>query len=200
MKQFLLFNILLTISLTGISQITAKSTKALGVTISLPWMNNYVYHDYETSNSSSKFGFVGIGGSVFYKIDKNKVSINIGLTGDLPVPIGPFDYEKQGTKTSIQSSFLEMLYHKYLFKRVKVIAGVNHLNYKFNFTNYEDSSLSYLIADRTIGATLGGEFYFSKNSSVALFYRPAIISSDLKQYRHLLSLDFRFDIPLWKSK
>src|SRR5438105_4960176 len=137
MKQLLLFNILLTISLIGLSQNTIISTKVVGVTISLPWINSYIYHDYETRKSSSKSGFVGLCASIFYKIDKNKVSMNFGLTGDLPVPMGPFDYAKEGTRTNIRSSFLDVLYHKNLFKRINIIAGVNYVNYKFNFTNYE---------------------------------------------------------------
>ena len=72
-----------------------KQPGAIGVTASLPWVNNYSYYNYNLKKSSSKSGFVGLGASVFYKTGKNKFSLNFGFTGDLPVPVGAFDMEKK---------------------------------------------------------------------------------------------------------
>jgi hypothetical protein len=180
------------------SQDRQKQTKAIGVTASLPWVNNYSYYDYDLNHSSSKSGFVGLGASAFYKTGKSKFSLNFGFTGDLPAPIGAFDYGKEGTRTNILSNFWEGLYQRNLFERANIIAGINYVKYRFNFTSYVDTLPSYSIFDKTIGLTIGSEYRFSKTFSVALFYRPTIIPLDEEHYRHLLSLDARFDINLWR--
>jgi hypothetical protein len=197
MRQLLFLTFVLTTPFTGMSQ-DKKGQKAIGVTAALPWVNNYSYHNYELQKSSSKSGFVGLGASAFYKTGKDKFSLNFGFTGDLPAPIGAFDYGKEGTRTNILSNFWEVLYHRNFLHRVNMIAGLNYVKYDFNFTSFVDTLPSYSKFDKTLGLTVGSEYRFSRNSSIALFYRPAIISFDLKQYRHLISLDARFDINLWK--
>jgi len=189
---------MLTVPFFAISQNKQKQPGAIGVTASLPWVNNYSYYNYNLKKSSSKSGFVGLGASVFYKTGKNKFSLNFGFTGDLPVPVGAFDYGKEGTRASILTNFWEGLYHRRLFHRVNILAGLNYIKYRFNFTSYVDSLPSYSKFDKTIGLTIGSEYRFSRNSSIALFYRPTIISLDQKQYRHLISLDARFDINVWR--
>lgn len=198
MKQLLLLSFISTLPFLGMSQDKSKQSKAVGVTASLPWVNSYSYYDYDLKKPSTKSGFIGLGASAFYKTDKNKFSLNFGFTGDLPVPMGPFDQANEGTRTNILSSFWEGLYHRNLFNRVNLITGLNYTKYRFNFTSFVDTLPSYSKFDKSIGLTIGSEYRFSKNSSVVLFYRPTIISFDKKQYRHLISLDFRFDINLWK--
>ena len=128
------------------------------------------------------------------------MSLNFGFTDDLPVPIGIFDYGKTGTRTNIFSTFWEGLFHKNVFNKINVIAGTNYVEYRFGFTSYIDSLPSYSRYDKTVGLTLGGEYKFSKNSSVAALYKPSLFSFDKRQYRHLISLEARFDFNLWKSK
>jgi hypothetical protein len=199
MKQVLFIIILLTISFFAMPQNNQKPTESFGITASLPWVNNYCYYDHELKRSSSKSGFSGLGAGAFYKKEKNIIALNTGLTADLPAPIGAFDYAKEGTRTNILSIFAEGLYYKKLFGKLNIIAGINYVSYRFNFTSYIDTLPSYSVFDRTVGITTGTEYYFSKTFSVALFYRPAIVSLDLKQYRHLVSLDARFNITVWRK-
>lgn len=198
MRQLLILSFVLTIPFLSKSQDAQGLPRAVGVTLSLPWINSYSYYDYDLQQSSSKSGFVGLGASAFYKTAKSKLSLNFGFTGDLPVPLGAFDYGKEGTRTNILSSFWEGLYHRNLFGRVNLVGGLNYVKYRFNFTSYVDTLPSYSTFDKTIGLTVGSEYRFSKNSSIALLYRPTIISLDRKGYRHLISLDARFDINLWR--
>ena len=198
MKLLLFLSFVLAIPQLSKSQDKPKHSKTIGVTASFPWINNYSYYDYDLQKSSSKSGFIGLGASVFYKTSKDRFSLNFGFTGDLPVPMGVFDYGHEGTRTNILSTICEGLYHRNLFNRVNLIAGLNYIKYRFDFTSYVDSLPSYSMYDKTIGLTIGSECRLGKNSYVALFYRPTIISLDQKQYRHLISLDLRFDINLWK--
>jgi hypothetical protein len=200
MKHPLALSIILAIPFFALSQDNQKQLRSIGITASLPWVNNYSYYNYNQGQSSSKSGFIGIGASLFYKTGKNKLSLNFGLTGDLPAPMGPFTYGKVGTRTNILATFREMLYHRKAVGKFSIIAGMNYVKYRFNFTSYEDSLPSYSIFDKTIGITSGCEYRFSKIFSLALLYRPTIISLDFKRYRHLISLDARFDIYLWKQK
>ena len=198
MRQFLLLSIILTFPLLSKSQDNSKQTRSIGVTASLPWVNNYTYYDYDLRKSLSKSGFIGLGASGFYKTGKNKLSLNVGFTGDLPVPMGPFDYGHEGTRTNILCAFFEGLYHRNLIAKWGIIAGLNYVKYRFVFTSYVDTLPSYSTFDKTIGLTIGSEYRFSRVFSVALLYRPTIFSLDLKQYRHLISLDARFDINVWR--
>jgi len=200
MRRFLLLSIILTLPFLSKSQDHSKQAKSIGVTASLPWINSYVYYDYTIRKSSSKSGFVGLGASGFYKVAKNKFSLNGGFTGDLPAPVAAFDYGHEGTRTNILCTFFEGLYHRNLIAKWNIIAGLNYVKYCFGFTSYVDTLPSYSTFDKTLGITIGSEYRFGRTFSVALFYRPAIVSLDLKQYMHLISLDARFDINVWRQK
>jgi hypothetical protein len=200
MKHSILLSIILTIPFFARSQSKPEQLKSIGITASLPWVNNYYYYNYDQKKSSFKSGFTGLGASFFYKTGKNKFSLNFGWTGDLPAPMGAFDYGKDGTRTNILSTFGEVIYHRNVLGKLNILAGPNLVRYRFNFTSYVDSLPSYSIFDKTLGITAGGEYRFSKTFSVGLFYRSTIVSLDLKQYRHLISLDARFDINVWQQK
>ena len=200
MKLLLLSVTMLTIPFLGISQHTPKQPKAIGLTISLPWVNNYSYYNHHSQNTTSKSGFVGFGASAYFETGEKKFSVNLGFTGDLPAPIGAFDYAKEGTRSNILSTFVEGIYHKKLVGKLNIIAGVNHIRYRYKFTSYVNTLPSYSIFDNTLGFTIGSEYRFSRKSSIALLYRPAIISLNQKSYRHLISLDTRFDIKFWKRE
>ena len=196
MKTFLiLFG--LTLPMLSASQDKSTQQKAGGFTASFPWINNYSYYDYDLKKPASKSGFVGLGAGVYFKKNNYKFSVNTGITGDLPVPIGAFDYGKEGTRTNIFSHYWEVGFHRNLAGRINIIAGFNHIKYRFRFTSYIDSLPSYSVTDRTIGLTFGGEWLARKHSSIALVYRPTIFSLGNKQYRHLVSIDCRFDINIW---
>jgi hypothetical protein len=197
MKQlsFLYFTVVL--PFISICQDLPKQ-KLIGITASLPWVNNYRYYDHDLNKPSSKTGFVGLGIAAFYKTGKNKYSLNCSFHNDLPAPVGAFDYSQEGTRTNILSTVMEALYTKNLFNRINIIAGINYVRYRFNLTSYVNGLPSYSNLDRTAGLTIGTGYYFSKNSCLALLYRPAIISFDKNQYWHLISLHLRFDFSLWK--
>lgn len=192
---FLIFSFI--IPLASMSQ-DEKQFKAIGVTASLPWVNSYSYKDYQLQNTSSRSGFAGLGASVYYKSGKNKFSLNYGFTGSLPAPIGAVDYGKEGTRTNIVSNFLEGIIHKNVAEKLNIIAGANYVKYRFDFISYVDTMPSYSISDKTLGLTIGAEYRFNRIFAIAIFYRPTIVSLDNKKYRHLISLDARFDINLWK--
>ena len=200
MRHTIFSGIILTIPFLAMSQDRQKQPKSVGITAALPWVNHYFYYDYDLAKSSSKSGFVGLGASAFYKTGKNKFSFNFGFTGDLPAPIGAFDYAKEGTRTNIFSTFGEVIYHRNVFGKLNIIAGLNYVRYRFNFMSYVDTLPSYSTFDKTLGVTAGSEYRFNKTFSVAFFYRPAIVCFDLKHHRHLISLDARFDINVWKQK
>ena len=199
MKLALIFNFILIFSLSAFSQENSKTqTKVLGVTISLPYMNTYRYYDYEKNNERIESGFGGIGVAFFYKVRKNKISLNCGVTADLPAPIGPIDFEHEGTRSQISTGFIDIMYHRNLLKGLNVVGGFNMAKYKYKFISYVDTIPWYNKHDNTFGLSIGAEYVFKKSFSIAALYRPTIISFDTKQYMHLLSLDFRFDINIWR--
>jgi hypothetical protein len=200
MKEVLLLSLTISVCVLTLAQDDYKHSKTFGLTASLPWVNNYSYYDYELDKPVSKSGFGGLGGAWFYISGKNKFSLNFGATVDLPVPIGPFDYGRQGTRTSVLSMFWELIYHRNMIGRLDLITGMNNVAYRFNFTSYVDTVASYYMSDKTIGVTLGMEYRVYRNCYLAAFYRPAIVSLKRKQYWHLLSLDARFDLNLNKNK
>ena len=175
-------------------------TKSAGLIVQLPWINNFHYYDYEEKGGAFKSGFVGMGIGNFFNWNQNKVSFNTGFTGDLPVPVGPIDYAKEGTRTNIRSSYGELIYHKRVLEKMNIIAGINYIRYRFTFTSYVDSLPWYYKVDNTLGVTIGSEYIFSKLFTLSLLYRPAVRSFDKKGYRHVLSLDGRCDITLWKKR
>ena len=198
MKHSFIFGILLVLSCQSISQDSIKPIKSIGVSALLPWVNNYSYYDYESQSSTTKSGFIGVGVSVFYKSGKNKFSLNFGLTGSLPYPIGPYDYAANSKRTDIQSIFLEGLYHRKITGRINIISGLNLIEYRYDYINGLDTSIYYSKHDNTTGLTIGGEYCFTKNSSVALLYRPTIRNFGQSGYRHLISLELRFEFNFWK--
>ena len=199
MKLSLIFNLILIFSLAAFGQENSKTqAKVLGVTISLPYINSYRYYDYGKNNERIKSGFGGIGLACFYKTGKNKISLNYGVTADLPAPLGPIDFGHEGTRSQISAGFIDIIYHHNLLKGLNVVAGFNVVKYKYKFISYVDTIPWYNRHDNTPGLSIGAEYIFKKSFSIAAFYRPAIISFDTKQYLHLLSLDFRFDVNIWR--
>jgi hypothetical protein len=173
-------------------------TRSAGMTFSLPWTNAYALHNYETGQPDTKAGFFGIGLSFYYKKDNHKYSLNTGFTGDLPAPMGPIDFGKEGTRYTIKSGFVEMNFHQALWKRLGVIGGVNYVNYQYYFIDY-DNEIQFTKHDPTMGLTTGLEYISRKSFALALFYRPSLVSFRTKQYYHLISLDVRFDFAAWKK-
>ena len=192
--------VIICLPVSGFTQTKKKPLRTAGVTLSFPWVNSYRFYNYYTQEAASNTGFVGLGGSAYYKPGKNKFSLNGCFTGDLPVPIGPFDYGKTGTRSNIKAFTWEALYHRSIYKHLYTIVGLNYVRYQFDFTSYVDSLPSFSRFDKTFGVTAGIEYYFTERFSAALFYRPAIVSLDTKQYRHLISLDARIDVNFWRRK
>ena len=177
-----------------------KAPRSAGITLSFPWVNSYIYYDYQKRQNLSVTGFVGIGGSVFYKEGGHKFSLNAGLTSSLPVPIGPFDRSKDHPYSEVLSNFWEVIYHRNMWDRINLVAGLSYVRYQFLYHDYQNPSANMTKFDRTVGFTLGGEFQFTEKFAGALFYRPAIVSIDRKQYWHLISLDGRIDLSFWRRK
>jgi opacity protein-like surface antigen len=200
MKTILVFSFVWVFSLTIAGQQDAKpKSKIFGITVSLPYINSYKYYDYDLTAGATKSGFGGIGLAFFYKNGKNKISLNYGLTVDLLAPIGPIDFGHEGTRIQVGARFIDLIYHRYLFNKVYVIGGLNMVRHKYNFISYVDTIPGYNTHDDSFGLLTGVEYAFRKNFSVAALYRPVLRSQDIKRYKHLLSLDFRFAINIWKK-
>ena len=176
------------------------SSGSFGLTISLPWTNNYVFYDHYSSQDTSTSGFMGIGGAFFYKHGNKKLSLNFGITSDLPAPIGPIDFAKEGTRKSIEAFLLDLIYHQTVHRRLAILGGVNFVDYRFKLTSYVDTIPTFTKDDKTIGITIGPEYLSKKSFSLALMYRPALVSFSRKQYRHILSLDVRFNFIIGKKR
>src|ERR1700733_4006019 len=101
-----------------------RNAAGFGVTVSFPYVNGYHYHDYYKNKTATKAGFGGVGIAVFYKKQKNKWSINYGLTADLPAPIGPIDYGHEGTRSSIGATVVDLFWHRNVYWRFNIIGGI----------------------------------------------------------------------------
>ena len=194
----LLLLALLMLSLNAISQRRIYKS-AIGATLSFPWINNFAYYDYHLAKPYSKSGFVGVSASAFYKDNKQKVSLSLGLLGTLPVPMGPYDVERNNY-TQVFSVFLEGTYHKRIFPRINLIGGMHYMEHEYSYSK-TDSTASDNFTDFTGGLTAGAEYLFGrKNFSLALFYRPGLITfTGTRKYRHVISLDARFDINFFRK-
>ena len=197
-NSILLF-ITITSTLLGQGNITDKFRNEMGISIYTPWVNNYRFHDYEKNQIQSKSGFVGIGTGLFYSFsDTRKISIGLAFTGDLPVPIGAFDYAKEGIRSNIGSLYLEALFHDRIIKKLGFIIGPNLISYRYNLTSYVDTVTPYSKTNSFFGVTMSLEYFITKRISVAAHYRPTIIPlGEQRKYHHLISLDVRYDIKLW---
>lgn len=173
--------------------------KRTGITISLPYINSYRYHDYEKGVEANKSGFGGIGMGVYYHYRRNKFTLNSGVTADLPAPIGPIDFGHEGTRHSVSSLFIDLLYHRPLYKKLYAVTGISNSWYNYRLLSYEDTIPSFKKRENAIGLTVGAEYKFRRSFSIAAFYRPSFKVSGNNQYRHLLTLDFRFDITVWEK-
>lgn len=199
MKKMLLIILFMTACLAAVCQKDNRSKKrTTGFTISLPWATNYQFYHQERNKDSSLSGFVGIGLAFFTKAGENKLSFNTGLTADLPVPMGPVDIRHDGDFAQIGALFFEPLFHRTIVNKINVIGGINYTAYLYRFTHFATAT-QYKKTDHTIGLTVGAEYIFKRSFAVAAFYRPALFSLDHKSYKHLLGLDLRFDINIWKK-
>jgi hypothetical protein len=192
MKLF--FTFLFILISTTFSQ-AQDANKNIGLTFSLPWINNYTYYNYELNSLTNKSGFSGFGIAIYLNQSKNKFSLNAEVLGDSPMPFG-VEYVIKGPISNISATLIELNYQKYLFKKVSLILGVNKIYDHFNFKNYEDSLKDYLKTDQMYGMTLGAEYIFTSHFSLASFYRLAFPDNS---YRHIISIDLRFNFDLWKK-
>ena len=187
--------VILAIPLFAFSQ---KAPRSAGITLSFPWVNSFIFYNYHDHKKDAVTGFFGIGGALFYKEGRDKVSLNFGFTSSLPVPFGPFD--REGSYGETLSAFWEVIYHKGVNKNINLIWGLNYIRYEYTYYNYQVPQDNLVKYDRTVGVTLGGEYHFTQKFTGAIFYRPAIVSIDRKQYWHHISLDGRIDLTFWRRK
>lgn len=194
----LLLLALLMLSLNAISQ-RRPYKSAIGATISFPWINNFAYYDYHLAKPAFKSGFTGISASAFYKDNKQKINLSLGGLGAIPVPFGPYDVVRDDYK-QVFSVFLEGTYHKRIFPRINLIAGMHYMEHEYSY--WKPDSTDYdSFTDFTGGLTAGAEYLFGrKNFSLALFYRPSLITfTGTRKYRHVISLDARIDINIFRK-
>jgi hypothetical protein len=98
-----------------------------GHQLSLPWANSYIFYNHQTKRSDTRSGFVGIGVALFYKKDRHKYSLNIGFTGDLPMPFGPVTFDPHSTRYHTGTLFAETLYHYNMHPKWRIDGGVNRV-------------------------------------------------------------------------
>lgn len=194
----LILIVLITLSIHAIGQRRIPKS-AFGVTLSFPWINNFAYYNYNLGKAASKSGFSGLGASAFYKDSKQKINFSLGLFGAIPVPFGPYDADRNNY-TQVHAAFMEGTYHKRIHPRINLIAGLHYLEHSYNYWKTDSTTYDYFV-DFTGGLTAGAEYLFGrKNFSLALFYRPGLITfTGAKKYRHVISLDARIDINVFRK-
>ncbi|MEI6184094.1 MAG: outer membrane beta-barrel protein [Bacteroidota bacterium] len=165
--------------------------ESFGVTLSLPFINRYTYFGFETENTQ---GVLGIGSSVYYKHNKFKYSLNGALTRA---------FQSFRDNENINVNLIEGLVHYNVYNKFNIIGGLNFSDYKFSSSPDFYDSLTpskYKKEDRTLGLTIGAEIVCTNHFSIVAFYRPSIYCFDKKSFKQMFSLDFRFDINLWRRK
>lgn len=180
---------------------TPEKPHNYGITLSFPWVNQYRYVNHHLKENKSTFGFFGLGISAFYKTGIHKASVNLSITEDLTSPAKINNSTDQDLKTSIECSYLELIYHRNVSENIILIGGFNLNNYKFRLTSNLPGVENYQKTDQTLGASLGIEYRFSKFYSVATVYRPSLASFEADDnYRHLINLEFRIDLNFKERK
>lgn len=194
--------ITLTSALLGQGNATDRFQNEFGISIYTPWVNNYRFYDYEKNQIQSKSGFVGLGAGLYNSFsDSRKISVGMAFTGDLPVPIGPFDYGKEGFRSNIGSLYLEALFHDRIINKLGFMIGPNLISYRYNLMSYVDTVTPYIKTNSFFGLTMSLEYFLTKRITVAAHYRPSIIPlNEQRKYHHLISLDVRYDIKLFRRK
>jgi len=194
-KQFIILLVLLFFSYNIFAQ-NSKQNISVGMTISIPFISNYKYYDYEYNNSTDKTIYLGFGFSLFYKHHKIKYSLSTTPFIQLYNNSSFCDCSK-----TITVQYWEALAHYNFIKRLNVIGGINLAYYKYEAGSILPGySFTLNKNDNTIGFTTGLEYMFSKTISIAALYRPALYSDGIKSYKRTISLDARFDIRCWNKK
>jgi len=174
----------------NISAQYSKQNRSVGMTISLPLLNNYRFYDYGNYASTNAWGGLSIGCALFYKHDKIKYSLNFvaATTYDLYF-YDPYGFSYVNTEAIVHYTFI---------RKLNIIGGVNMAKYHYNSSS-DLTPIGIDKTDYTFGLTSGLEYMFSKTFSIAMFYRPALYSFGIKSYKRTLSLDTRFDIRFWNK-
>jgi hypothetical protein len=142
----------------------------------------------------SQTGLLGFGVGLFYQQGRNIFSINYGQPA-LFIPSFP----KSDAATTMRGQFIEgLVEHAIWRQKLWAIGGINYTLYQYQYTNSLDFP-NINKTDPTFGLTLGAEWKFSPWFSTALIYRPAVYSWGIQNYRHILSLDLRFNIFCWRK-
>ncbi|MFT3823502.1 MAG: hypothetical protein QM731_06255 [Chitinophagaceae bacterium] len=204
MLSKLLSSLLVTVLLLSspaTAQYRKKNFNSFGLSFGIPWVSTYCFHNYELQKADYKIGFFGFSTGIFYKTPDYKISLSGGFTSDLPAPIGPVDYGHKGTRAAVSSFYLEALHHQRIVNRLYAVGGINSAWYRYKLISYEDSIKGYTRTDPAYGITVGAEYVVARFFSAGIFYRPALITKDPQQYRHLITMDLRFDINLirWRK-
>ena len=169
----------------------SNNNATIGMTISLPFFNNYRYYEYVSNSSVTQSGLMGLGFALFYKHNRIKYSLN----GASTILFNGNTFAKGDGSEDIAVKYLEGLVHYTFYKKMNVIGGVNLSNYHYEASSImPDNSFFINKNDLTIGFTTGIEYMFSKTFSLAAYYRPSLYSDGVKSYKRTLSLDARFDI------
>jgi hypothetical protein len=186
-------------------QLAAQSEVAVngetaGITFSFPWVNFYHYTNYYKNTAAEKFGFFGVGCSLYYKKNKNKFSFGCSTSEDLDSPVAAINYSKKNIATSIGASCFELAWYRPVYDDFGVVAGFNFTNYAFHLASTIDSVQSYKMSVQTLGLSLGLEYRFNKHYSVAGMYRPGLASFETdNKYRHIINFELRIDLDFRKG-
>jgi opacity protein-like surface antigen len=175
-----------------------QQTNTIGISGSTPWVNAYHYYNYYEQKQMNEAGFVGLGAGGYWRNKNNKITIDVAVTLNAMFPFGDTEYAPDGIRDNIFTNNIELIYHRRVFHKLYVLAGPNWVNYHFRLSSGVDSVRSYTKSDQTFGLTVGAAYELIKPISVAVLYRPTIISIDHKQYWHQIGLSVRFDLALLK--
>lgn len=174
--------------------------KDIGLTLSLPYLNTITYHKYLTGKSASATGFIGFGAALFYRQNNVKFSLNVTAMMTNPNPIGPGGFGKKELRHNIHNTGIDAMVHYPLHRYFNIIGGINYMKMQHNRVGDGSTIRDFDKTDPSYGITTGIEAKLQRQFNLGLYYRPAVIGIGEKFYRHVISIDARFDFTVWRSR
>lgn len=173
--------------------------KAIGLTLSFPYYNFMKYHKYLTGKSASTAGFVGIGGALFYMQNNVKFSLNITSMMNASTPLIISDFGKNGVRHHISNTGVDLMVHYPIHRYFNIVGGINYMRMSHRRNGNDSTIRDFDKTDPSYGITTGIEAKLQRQFNLGIYYRPAVIGIGEKFYRHVISIDARFDFTVWRT-
>lgn len=177
----------------------------INFTYSFPWVNSFYLHpSQETPKINTGFWGISAGFEYFYRGDKY-ISLTGSAVMDFFIPF-PAAVDFSGEVETMYSVYTSLT-DNYKFRRFTIGYGANfskntwRIVYHDRFEPLPPTREPATKTSNSVGFTLDGYHQVGKRFYIGLIYRPTILNVypdiDFK-YEHLISLDFKWKIPLKK--